>query len=88
LISVPMGKGGPALLEDSLNLYCAQWEYEATSWREITGADGFDVVEQRFARLADDGTWHDVAGPADLVEQSSALRPHAAGCALVALRRR
>ena len=88
LISVPMGKGGPVLLKDSLNLYCAQWEYEATSWGEITGAEGFEVVDQRFARLADDGTWHDVAGPADLVEQSSALRPHAAGCALVALRRR
>lgn len=87
LISVPMGKGGPTLLEDSLHLYCAQWEYEAESWRELTGAAGFDVVEQRFVRLDSDRIWRDVAGPADLVSQSSALQPHAAGCALVALRR-
>jgi SAM-dependent methyltransferase len=88
LISVPMGKGGPALLKDSLDLYCAQWEYEAASWREITGADGFELVEQRFVRLDPDRVWRDVAGPAELTGQSSELQPHAAGCALAALRRR
>jgi len=88
LISVPMGKGGPALLKDSLGLYCAQFEYEHASWREITGAEGFEIVEQRFARLDADGRWHDAAGPAELVERSSALQPHAAGCALAALRKR
>ncbi|CAN5672619.1 hypothetical protein BH11MYX1_BH11MYX1_00660 [soil metagenome] len=87
LISVPMGKGGPAVLKDSLGLYCAQWEYEAASWLEIVGAAGFELVEQRFARLESDGLWHDVAGPHDLVAQSSEMKPHAAGCALVALRR-
>lgn len=88
LISVPMGKGGPALLEDSLGLYCAQFEYEQMSWREITGAEGFVLAEERFARLDSDGRWRDVPGPADLREQSSALQPFAAGCALAALRRR
>jgi SAM-dependent methyltransferase len=85
LISVPMGKGGPAILKDSLGLYCAQWEYEATSWREITEAAGFELVGQRFARL-EAGMWQTVAGPADLIGQSSAMKPHAAGCALAALR--
>lgn len=87
LISVPMGKGGPAVLKDSLGLYCAQWEYEAASWREITEAAGFELVEQRFSRLDADGTWHEVAGPADLLARSSEMQPHAAGCALAALRR-
>ncbi len=88
LISVPMGKGGPALLKDSLGFYCAQWEYEAASWREIVEAEGFEVVEQKFVRLDADQIWRPVAGPADLRAQSSALRPHAEGCALAALRRR
>jgi SAM-dependent methyltransferase len=88
LISVPMGRGGPALLVDSLGLYCAQWEYEETSWREIVGAPDFEVVEQLFYRLEPDGRWLRVDGPQDLREQSSALKPHAAGCALAALRRR
>jgi SAM-dependent methyltransferase len=88
LISVPMGRGGPVLLQDSLGLYCAQWEYEAVSWREIVEAPGFDVIDQRFGRLEADGTWRWVDGPADLADQTSYLKPHAAGVALVALRRR
>lgn len=88
LISVPMGKGGPSLLKDSLGLFCAQWEYEEASWREIVGAPDFDVVEELFYRLETDGTWRRVDGPADLREQTSAMKPHAAGCALAALRRR
>jgi len=88
LISVPMGKGGPALLRDSLGLYCAQWEYDAASWREIVEAPEFDIVEQQFYRCDADHVWRAVSAPEDLVEQSSALQPHAAGCALAALRRR
>jgi SAM-dependent methyltransferase len=88
LISVPMGTGGPALLEDSLGFFCAQWEYEAASWREVVDAKGFEVVEQLFYRLDSDDVWRQVAGPAELVHQSSAMTPHAAGCALAALRRR
>jgi SAM-dependent methyltransferase len=88
LVSVPMGRGGPTLLKDSLDLYCAQWEYEAASWREIVEAPEFDVVEQEFFRLEADGTWKAVKGPADLGEQSSSLKPFAAGVALAALRRR
>ncbi len=87
LISVPMGRGGPALLEDSLGFFCAQWEYEAQSWREIVSAPGFEVVEQLFYRLEPDDTWKRVDGPADLTDRSSAMQPHAAGCALAALRR-
>lgn len=87
LVSVPMGRGGPALLRDSLGLYCAQWEYDRASWQRLVTAPGFEVVDERFARLEPDGTWKAVDGPQDLEQQSSELKPHAAGCALVALRR-
>jgi SAM-dependent methyltransferase len=88
LVTVPMGRGGATLLRDSLGFYCAQWEYQAESWREIVEASEFAVVDERFARLDSDGRWRTVAGPSDLVAQTSELKPHASGCALVALRRR
>jgi hypothetical protein len=86
LVSVPMGRGGPALLKDSLGLYCAQWEYDAASWREITADPRFELVEERFGRLEPDGRWRLVDGPADLAGCSSSLKPHAEGVAMAALR--
>lgn len=87
LVSVPMGRGGPVLLQDSLGLYCAQWEYEARSWQEIVHAPGFQLIEQRFGRFDADKMWRWVESPNDLAEASSYLKPHAAGVALAALRR-
>jgi SAM-dependent methyltransferase len=87
LISVPMGKGGPVLLQDSLGFYCAQWEYEAQSWREIAEAPGFRVDDQRFGKLDAEDRWRWVESPADLVMQSSSMKPHAAGVAMIALRK-
>lgn len=84
LLSVPMGKGGAALLQDSLGLYCAQWEYEAKSWKEITSHSGYDVLEQRFFRMSEVG-WQEVDSPAELTGVSSSLKPHAEGCAVCAL---
>ena len=84
LISVPMGKGGPVILQDSLGLYVAQWEYEDKSWREITKHKGYESLEQRFFGLTDAG-WQEVASPKELLNKSSSLKPHAEGCAVCAL---
>jgi SAM-dependent methyltransferase len=84
LISVPMGRGGASLLKDSLGLYCAQWEYEKESWQEITGHDNYELEEERFFGLSDQG-WQEVCSPDNLLEKTSWLKPHAAGCAVCSL---
>ncbi len=87
MISVPMGRGGPTLLKDSLGLYTRQWEYESTSWQELISQPGFQIVEQCFYALGSDDCWHQVPSPADLNEKSSELQPHASGCALLLLQK-
>ena len=85
ILTTPMGKGGPALLKDSLGLYTRQWEYEKQSWKELTTHRGFRLVEERFFRCDDDGCWSEAEGPDDLSDRSSSLQPHAKGCALAVL---
>ncbi len=86
VVTVPMGRGGPAILQDSLGLYACQYEYNASSWAGLMAAPGFEVIEQAFYRETEDG-WRAVTGPGDLSDVSSHGRGHAAGCALAALRR-
>lgn len=87
IISTPMGKGGPTLLKDSLGLYTRQWEYEAESWNDLVSQPGFEVIEESFYGLGDDGVWFQVHSPAGLTDKSSELQPHAHGCAFVVLRK-
>jgi SAM-dependent methyltransferase len=87
LITVPMGRGGPVLLKDSLGYYCAQWEYEEKSWHEIANHPGFELLEEKFFIRTHERLWRQVTCPAELTSQSSSLRPHAEGCALAALRK-
>jgi SAM-dependent methyltransferase len=84
LISVPMGRGGVSLLQDSLGLYCAQWEYEEDSWKEITNHSGYELLEQRFFLMSDIG-WQEVDSPVDMIDVTSAMKRHAEGCAVCAL---
>lgn len=85
VMTVPMGKGGPTLIRDSMGLYARYWEYEANSWHNLTHQPGFSVTEQRFFSFGEDTHWTEVSGPADLTSQSSEMQPHAHGCALVLL---
>jgi len=84
LISTPMGKGGPVLLKDSLGLYCIQWEYNEESWQQITNHQGYELEEERFFKLTEEG-WLEVPSAKELSRQSSYLKPHAEGCALCSL---
>lgn len=87
IITTPMGKGGPALLKDSLGLFTRQWEYEADSWNDLVSQPGFEVIEQSFYSLGENGVWQQVNSPVDLIEKSSELQPHAHGCAFAVLRK-
>jgi SAM-dependent methyltransferase len=87
LVSVPMGAGGSVLLQDSLGYYCAQWEYEQKTWNALVGHSGFELIEQRFFGLDDEG-WTEVSSPSELRRQSSHLKLHASGCALAALKKK
>ncbi len=87
IISVPMGKGGATLLQDSLGLYTRQWEYEKESWADLTNQPGFEIVDECFFGITNKHTWQQVESPIMLSDKSSELLPHAQGCALIALRK-
>lgn len=87
MISVPMGRGGPTLLKDSLGLYTRQWEYDQESWNELISHPGFKIIEQQFFALGTDDCWQQVASPTDLADLSSELQPHASGCAVLILQK-
>lgn len=88
LISVPMGRGGSVLLKDSLGYFTTQWEYEKESWAEIVENTNFSVLEQKFYKMVDNRNWEEVESPEKLEDCSSALLPHAHGCALCILEKK
>jgi SAM-dependent methyltransferase len=87
VITVPMGKGGPCLIQDSLGLWTKQQEYDAQSWRDIIYAPGFEKIETRYFRHTPDKAWIEVDSPNDLSDVTADRKAHAAGVALAALRR-
>lgn len=87
VITVPVGKGGPVLLQDSKGLFTRQWEFDAPTLAGLKRADDFVCVDERYLRETPAG-WVQVDGPRDLEDVSSAERRHAAGCGLLAFRRK
>lgn len=87
LISVPAGKGGAVLLQDSLGYYTAQWEYEQDSWERIINHDKFDLVEEFFYNF-ENNKWNNVSSINDLRDKTSELKEHAEGLALCLLRKK
>lgn len=87
IITVPVGRGGPVMLQDSKGLFTRQWEYEANSLAKLTSHADLSCIEERYYRETPEG-WIAVGGPADLEDVSSADRPHAAGCGLLAFCKR
>lgn len=86
IISTPMGRGGPTLLQDSLGLYTRQWEYETHSWHDLTHQPGWKMIKEAFFGLDEaSDCWTPASGPEALANKSSELQPHASGCALVVL---
>ncbi len=87
VVTAPMGRGGPCLIQDSLGFWTKQQEYDAQSWREISEAQDFDLLEERFFLNTPEGAWVEVAGPAALSHVTSDGKAFAAGVAVAALRR-
>lgn len=58
-ISVPCGKGGPIIIEDSKGLKVCYWEYEEKSWKKIVEHEKFECISQQFFLLED--KWVEVA---------------------------
>lgn len=87
LISVPAGKGGPVLLQDSLGYYTAQWEYNFESWQRIINHKKFDLVEEFFYAF-DGNKWESVPQISDLKNKSSELKNHAEGLAICLLQKK
>ncbi|MFM2330937.1 MAG: hypothetical protein RLZZ26_444 [Candidatus Parcubacteria bacterium] len=88
LITVPMGRGGPVILRDSLGLYCVEWEYETKSWLRLRQAEGFIVEEELFFKNTPSG-WAQVLRPEDLSDVTEEMVPgQGVGVALIALRKK
>ncbi len=87
LISVPMGKGGAIVLQDSLGYYTAEWEYNENSWNEIILHPKFKLIEQHFFKFTDTGFWEQVDNTNDLSNRSSSLQKFALGCAIALLKK-
>lgn len=87
IISVPMGKGGPVMLKDSLGFYCVQWEYSPQDWKKLVGNSNFFLEEENFYRVDDDLFWKRV-GCADEVSSLEAVHlSHSRGVGMAVLRR-
>ncbi|MBI5456420.1 hypothetical protein HY969_01640 [Candidatus Kaiserbacteria bacterium] len=84
LITVPMGKGGPIIMKDSLGFYFSEWEYEEKSWNELVGDARFSVAEELFFKNTPEG-WTRVSSPKELADVSETEDASGAGLALCAL---
>ncbi len=76
IVTVPVGKGGPVLLQDSKGLFTRQWEFDEPTLAGLKRADDFVCIDERYFRETPAG-WIQVDGPRDLEDVSSAERRHA-----------
>ena len=88
LISVPAGKGGPELLQDSLGYYCAQWEYDQESWLEIVHHPRYRLMEDFYFKVTSERDWRQVGGIDEIAAPDPGPGRLTKGCAMVVLQKR
>lgn len=88
LVSVPAGKGGPILHQDSLGFFTHQYEYDPVSWKALISDPRFALESAAYFRLDADSGWQRVDSCEDLEDQTSVLKPFATGCAMAHLVRK
>jgi len=85
LVSVPAGKGGPILHQDSLGFFTHQFEYDPAAWSALISDPRFTLESASYYRLDPDLGWQEAANCEALADQTSALKPFATGCAMAQL---
>jgi len=85
LVSVPAGKGGPILHQDSLGFFTHQFEYDPNAWSALISDPRFTLESASYYRLDPDLGWQEAANCEALADQTSALKPFATGCAMAQL---
>jgi hypothetical protein len=88
LVSVPAGRGGPILHQDSLGFFTHQFEYNPNDWAALVSDPRFTIESESYFRLDSQLGWQEVANCEALADQTSVLKPFATGCAMVHLIRR
>jgi len=88
LLSVPAGKGGPILHQDSLGFFTHQYEYDPVSWNTLVSDPRFTLESAAYFRVDPVLGWQPVECCEDLADQTSALKPFATGCAMAHLVRK
>lgn len=86
-ISVPAGKGGPVLIEDSMGLYGCYWEYEDVSWRKIIEHKKFTCIDKKFF-IERNKEWIQVPDINDLNGVTANMKNYAAGVAISVLQKK
>lgn len=87
IISVPMGKGGPVILKDSLGYYCAQWEYSPQDWDDLIGNSHFILEEALFYGVDSDLMWRRYDSATDLAHLEAVQLSHSRGVGMAVLRK-
>ncbi|MDO9484480.1 MAG: methyltransferase domain-containing protein [Actinomycetota bacterium] len=82
LLSVPAGRGGAILHQDSLGLFTYQFEYGTAHWRAVTSDPRFELELETFFRHDETSGWEEVGTFDEMTGQSSAMRPFATACAM------
>ncbi|MDO8733451.1 MAG: methyltransferase domain-containing protein [Actinomycetota bacterium] len=82
LLSVPAGRGGAILHQDSLGLFTYQFEYGPADWQAVTSDSRFELALEAFFRHDEAAGWEEVGSFDQLTGQSSAMRPFATACAM------
>lgn len=88
LVSVPAGKGGPILHQDSLGFFTHQFEYEPTAWKTLISDPRFTLESDCYYRLDAKSGWQEAESCDALADQTSVLKPFATGCAMAQLVRK
>lgn len=86
-LSVPVGKGGSVLLQDSLGYYTAQWEYEQSSWQKISNNKYFKLIENKIFVLDEQENWIEVNDINKAKNKTSQLKKHATGVIVAVLKK-
>ncbi len=87
LVSVPCGKGGPIIVQDSLGLYTCYYEYNTESLNKIKQVEGFSCVDEKYFIEDVEGMWSEREFADELLSVTAELKNHVVGVACLVLKK-